>query len=498
MPHNLARPSRRAWRTVPLALAAAAAVLGGCASTPPPDAGTLLRQADKALGASAVKSLAFTASGTGGTFGQAFTPEAAWPKLNYSLLARAFDYDNNAMREEFARSRAEPTGGGALPLMGSGEQKVVGFQRDTWAWNMAGQNAAPAPISVEQRLHDLWTSPHGVVIGAQLYGATAGSRSEGGQSFGTVSYGIPGRFSATAWIDDAGRVVRVDSKLPHPVLGDTEVVTRYSDYQPAGSSQFPMRIRQSQGGFEVFDLQVKAVQVNPGLDVTLPDNVRGFAERVAAEKVADGVWFLGGGSHNSVLIEMSNHAVLVETPLYDGRSAAVLAEARKLLPGKPVKTVINSHHHFDHAGGLRTAVAEGATLITSQPAKPYFERILANANAMAPDLLAKSGKKPEIIGVDNHRSLVDGDHRIEIHAIQGSVHAQGFLMVYLPKHKLLIEADAYTPGPAGSPPPASPNGNNVNLVQNIERLNLQVDRILPLHGRVVPYSELLAAIGRKP
>lgn len=225
--------------------------------------------------------------------------------------------------------------------------------------------------------------------------------------------------------------------------------------------------------------------------------MRSFSERVAAERLAEGVWFLGGGSHNSVLVEMSNHAVLIEAPLSEGRAVAVLAEARKLLPAKPVKTVIVTHHHFDHAGGLRSAVAEGATLITSQLSKPYFERVLANPNRLAPDLLARSGAKAEIIGVDEQRTLVDGEQRIEIHAIQGSAHAQGFLMVYLPREKLLIEADAYSPAPPNSPPPARPSDSHVNLVQNIERLNLRVERILPLHGRVVPYGELLAMIGRR-
>jgi glyoxylase-like metal-dependent hydrolase (beta-lactamase superfamily II) len=93
------------------------------------------------------------------------------------------------------------------------------------------------------------------------------------------------------------------------------------------------------------------------VDAVVPDNVRNFSERVTADKVADGVWFLAGGSHNSVAIEMKDQVIVVETPLYDGRAAAVLAKARELVPGKPVRTVINSHHHFDHAGGLRAAVA---------------------------------------------------------------------------------------------------------------------------------------------
>lgn len=488
----------QAHRIHPLAPLALAALLVGCASAPPaPDTATLLRQADQALGASSLKTLTITATGSGGVFGQAWQPELAWPRVNVSQFSRSFDFDNNAIREDYARSRAEPNGGGAIPLMGQGEQRVSGFARDRFAWNAAGQGAAPAPVALDQRLHDLWTSPHGAVMAAQLYGATTGTKSEGGQHFSTFSYRIPGVLSATAWVDAGGLITRIDSTMPHPVLGDTPVLTRFSGYQRFGGIQFPMRIEQSQGGSDAYTLQVQAVQPNAPVDIAVPDNVRGFAERVAAEKVAEGVWFLGGGSHNSVAIEMSNHVVLVETPLYDGRAAAVLAEVRKLAPGKPVKTVINSHHHFDHAGGLRAAVAEGAQLVTSQLAKPYFEKAFANPNSVAPDLLAKSGRKADIIGVDGRRVLIDGDHRIEVHEIQGSVHAQGFLMVYLPRQKLLIQADAYTPAAPNSPPPPVPNGNNVNLVQNIERLGLQVDRILPLHGRVVPYSELLAAIGRK-
>ncbi|MBL8308596.1 MAG: hypothetical protein JNM33_18015, partial [Rubrivivax sp.] len=150
------------------------------------------------------------------------------------------------------------------------------------------------------------------------------------------------------------------------------------------------------------------------------------------------------------------------------------------------------------AGGLRAAVSQGATLITSALAKPYFERVFANPNKVAPDRLAASGQTARITAVNGQVALADSLRRVEIHEMQGSVHAQGFLMVWLPKERLLIQADAYTPGPPNSPPPPVPNANQVNLVQNIERLKLDVDRILPLHSRVVPMGELLAQIGRKP
>ena len=103
---------------------------------------------------------------------------------------------------------------------------------------------------------------------------------------------------------------------------------------------------------------------------------------------------MGGGSHHSVAIEQASQVVLVEAPLDDSRARAVLAAVRKLVPGKPVQTVINTHHHFDHAGGLRVAAAEGMTLITSALAKPYFDRVLAQPATRVPDPLGETVSNP--------------------------------------------------------------------------------------------------------
>jgi hypothetical protein len=43
-----------------------------------------------------------------------------------------------------------------------------------------------------------------------------------------------------------------------------------------------------------------------------------------------------------------------------------------------------------------------------------------------------------------------------------------------------------------------PNANHLNLVQNLDRLGLAPQRIVPLHGRVVPAADLYALVGRKP
>ena len=114
---------------------------------------------------------------------------------------------------------------------------------------------------------------------------------------------------------------------------------------------------------------------------------------------------------------------------------------------------------------------------------------------MTPDRLAKSGRKGTVEGVPDKRVLTDGARTVEIYHIGGNLHADGLLMVYLPKEKLLSEADVFTP-PAPNAPPAAVNPNTVNFADNIARLGLAVDQLLPLHGRIVPLADLNKAIGR--
>jgi glyoxylase-like metal-dependent hydrolase (beta-lactamase superfamily II) len=469
-------------------LAVTALVLAACAHRQ--DAQAVLQHADQATGASRVNTLRYAGSGTGATFGQAYVAGNAWPRINLPAYTRWVDYPNAALREDSVRTRAEPTGGGALPLMGTGEQRVSAWVRGTHAWNVTGTSAAAAPVALDGRIHDVWTTPHGVIRAAMRHRGTM--HTEGPLS--VVTFSEPGRFRATAWIDQAGFVQRVDSTMPHPVTGDTAVSTTYSGWRDwGGGVKFPSRIAQSMGGTPVLDINVTEVEVNGAFASDVPAPVSAFAERVESQQVSPGVWHLAGGSHNSVLVEFADHVMLIESPLYDGRAQAVLAEVRRLVPAKPLRYVVNSHHHFDHSGGLRAAAATGATLVVSEQARPWFERTLANANAIRPDVLQQSGRRATVTGVNGQRTFSDATRTVNIHFIEGSPHAQGFMMAWLPRERLLVEADAYTPGPPNQPPPATPNALHVNLVTNVQRLNMDVDRILPLHGRVVPFSELRAA-----
>ncbi|MGZ5053270.1 MAG: MBL fold metallo-hydrolase, partial [Methylobacter sp.] len=188
---------------------------------------------------------------------------------------------------------------------------------------------------------------------------------------------------------------------------------------------------------------------------------------------------------------------LVEAPQNEERSQAVIDKLKEVIPNKPIKYLINTHAHFDHAGGLRTFVDEGATIVTLQPNQSYYEKIWAAPHTINPDRLAKSLKPAHFENFTEKHVLSDGKRKIEIHSIAGSGHNDAFVLVYLPNEKILVEADAYTPAAANVPPPAKPNPYSVNLYQNIQTLKLDVNQIAALHGpRVVTLADLRTAIGQ--
>jgi glyoxylase-like metal-dependent hydrolase (beta-lactamase superfamily II) len=291
-------------------------------------------------------------------------------------------------------------------------------------------------------------------------------------------------------VNDQNAIERVESSYGHPVVGDIKVVTHYAPYRDFAGVKFPSKIIQYQDGLMTLNLTITAVRANPPVDIEVPAQVRSDPVPVKSEKVADGIWYITGVSAYSVLVEMKDYLIVVEAPHGEQRSLAVIGEVKKLVPNKPIKYLVNTHHHFDHAAGVRTYAAEGATIVTHEINRPYFERAAANSWTLAPDRLAKSKRKPLFQTMGDNMVLTDGTRTVELYQITGNSHHDGIIMVYLRKEKILIEADVFTPGPEGAEPPKVPNPQSVNLEANIRRLNIDVDRILPIHGRIVPYSEL--------
>ena len=462
-----------------------------------------LKAAVDALGAAKVTSLRLTGSGAAFYVGQSPNPREPWPRVAVKNYDATIDFGTPAMRIDITRdSGAVPPRGGGQPF--TGEQRVVEYVNDETAWDVpvaraSGQPGAPAPQpqAATERILQVFLTPHGFLKAAVANYATSRSVPDGTE----VSFSVPPGRRFVGIINARNEVERVRTWNSNPVLGDMVIEATYRDYQAVpGGLRFPMHIVQTQGGHPSLDLRFTAVVANAKADLTPPESVRDSASpplRVEIERVADGVFWLTGGSHHSVAIEMRDHVIVVEAPLNEPRSEVVLAAVKQVIPQKPVRFVVNTHPHFDHAGGLRTLVAEGATVVTHEMNRPFFETAWSASRTLGPDRLALAGGKATFQGFGDKHVLTDGSRVVEVHRIAGSPHHDGFAMVYLPAEKLLIEGDAFTPAAAGAPtPPSSPTV--INLYDNIRRLKLDVARIVPLHGpRVAALDDLVKTVGRK-
>ena len=295
------------------------------------DTRAALEIAARASGAAGLKSIQITGTGLSYAAGQAPAPGLPWPKFNVKSLTRDVDYDTASLRDDYVRTQAEnpPRGGGVQPVRGEARQ-ILMVSGDL-AWNVVADAPVPAPIGLAERQFQLWSTPHGVIKGAMANNATVQGR--------TITFGVPGRFSLRATLNDQNLVERVEGLLPNPVVGDLPVEIAYSEYKDFGGVKYPTRIRQSAAGFPTLDITVTDVRPNAAVDIRVPEPARqatGFYAKIASQKVADGVWYVTGGSHHSVVIEMRDHVIVAEGPQNDERALAVHLDPQQ--PAAPKRT----------------------------------------------------------------------------------------------------------------------------------------------------------------
>ncbi len=474
----------------------------------------MLRQANRM---DAINTMELWGTGTSYALGQQYHADGPWPAFKTEWHA-TLSYAESAMRVDMVRHNPDGPGpiqgGGFLPL--AAPQTIISVVNGKNAWNeseigaglLAGKGVAtPAFGTTQDRQVLLWTLPYGAIKAAMAAKDKAIATVENGVT--AVTFPLPGQLAgltARMTLDANKRPASVETKLDNPVLGDMVSETSFSDYALLDEVQtdvyVPGHIVQKQGGFPVLDIKVTRSDTNNPYEIfPVPDAIsRAFAQPPAAPKVdvskiSDGIYYLSGESHNSVAVEFRNYVAVVECPLGDARANAVIAAVKREIPRKPIRYVVNTHHHFDHSGGLRACVAEGATVLTQAENKPYYERVWSNPHTIEPDRLAKRPpRQPVIEPVITKRVLADGRNSLEIYQMEGSNHDASMLIAYAPKAKLLIEADAYTPGAANAPP-TPPSKEMLVLDDNIARLKLDVQQIAPIHGRLVNVTEFRRAVG---
>jgi hypothetical protein len=499
----------------------------------------VLQAASRAIGADKLKCITISGEGYSGKVGQNFTQDTDWPRgeplANYT---RTINFEAHSSVEQFDRKpgvnpRSWKYGVGWLggtPLQQKSRQTFI--VNGNHAWHSDGDGpplAAPAMAELWQL--DLWLNPPGFLKAAALPGANPkaiwrwemvesgrdGATTGAIEKVTVVSITLLGKYRVNATINSNNLIQRIETKFPHPVLGDMNYEHEFTEWKTVDGITFPAGWHHHEGydderfkptttgGHNAFGGMLPDIRPNAcGAAPAIPDAVRSAsvaAERVETQRLADGVWLLGGSSHNSVAVEFRDFVAVVEAPLDERRSFAVINEIVRLVPNKPIRFVVNTHDHFDHMGGLRTYHHIGATIITHKRNRVFFEDELLNyvLRTLEPDMVTlyqpteiREGYVMETVA-ENY-VISDGSRNLHVSYVQPLSHVEGMLMAYLPSEKIVIEADLYDPPAAGEALPAATDVHRA-FHQHVRRLGLDVSGIAPIHGPAVEWGQFLKVVG---
>lgn len=282
-----------------------------------------------------------------------------------------------------------------------------------------------------------------------------------------------------------------------PVLGDVVTETVYADWRPVEKVMLPFRYTDRVGGSVLQDLRVSAVKINthPADSLfAMPDyaKIEPAPPGPTVKKLGDDVYALLG-PYNSMFVVFKDYVLVLEAGSNNRYSAASIAEIKKVVPDKPIRYLVSTHFHFDHLSGVRSYIAEGTTIVTTPAAKSVIERAAGAAHVMRPDALARNAKTALIETIDDSRVFDDGVHKVELYRF-ASPHAGQMIVAYLPKEKILFEADMLDIPEAGNPVAGD---DTIDLAKQIEKRGLQVETIIPVHGKIGTVSDLTTAVSER-
>src|SRR5262245_21374729 len=470
------------------------------------DAKAVIANASKAMGVDGLNSIYFYGTAQNGNLGQNNNANQPWPMAAMNDYVRAIDFGRPASRATWATYAVPVTGGRATLAQGTPQTQQL-ITPETAAWG--------------QQL-EIWVTPWGFLKGAAANNATAKAETVSGRRYQVVTWNSPVKspggqaYRLVGYSNAQNLVERVQTGVETPIFGDMLVEAEYSQYRDNNGLKFPAQIVQKRGGWPVFEAYVLGAHANPSNLQALmtpppppagrgggpggPGGPGGAAAGPTSEKLADGIFRING-AYNALAI--ADHIVLFEPgPQNEARAQAIIAETKKVIPNKPIRYGVISHHHFDHTSGLPAVVAEGITIVTPEVNKAFLMNALSAPRTLAPDSLSKSGKKPVIEGFTGDKRVFQYATRtLEVHVIRGLPHADGLVVGYLPKEKILVYADMFNLPPADAPVPNPPVTGTIVFADNIDRLQLDVERVMSVHNlvpdRLTSVADIKASLGRK-
>jgi glyoxylase-like metal-dependent hydrolase (beta-lactamase superfamily II) len=311
------------------------------------------------------------------------------------------------------------------------------------------------------------------------------------------------------------------------IWGDVTYDLVLSDWRPVDKLQLPFSRTYELNGRKVADLKIAEIHANvplPPDPIAIPASVADSASKPAEgavpfqwvlrrqfigtyldsdnpsydaraggglhlTEVAPGVQQVVGGTHNSLIVELRDSLVVFDAPVSDWQSNFTLDAAREKFKGKPVKYLVLTHHHMDHAGGLRAYAAQGATLVVGKGNAEHVRKILAAPFQRDPDLPARDLAQTPILEVADKQVLGDGRRQVTAYLIENP-HAAGMLMGYVSDAKLGWVVDIWNPGRDPLPEKITPP--LAALVAAVKKAGIAPRKFAGGHGATADYAPLAA------
>jgi glyoxylase-like metal-dependent hydrolase (beta-lactamase superfamily II) len=502
------------------------------------DPAPILAAAAREIGEAGFRCVTFAGTAYGGAVGQTYenAVNVDWPRIDaLNNYTRSIDWEAGTSVETFDRKPGlNPAswkyGLGwqdGTPTQQSLRQTHIVNGKHAWHIDGDGPPVAVAPELAEHYQLDLWLNPPGFLKAARLPGANPVAlwrweQLEKGRDGNVVvpekvyvvAITMLGKYRVDATINSKNQITRIKTTVSEPALGDFNIEQESTDQQAFGSVKWPIAWHSHHGwddnwqfyrqstGHNGYGGKFPTVTPNQcGPPVAVPDAVMNASHPpppVIVEKMAEGVHLLGGGAANSYMVEFANFVAVFEAPTSEERSLAVIDTIAKLAPGKPIRFVVVSHPHFDHIGGVRAYLHIGSTFVTHMKNLAFLNRDVLNyePRTVKPDIVSR-WPPTEVSEGYNHEAvqenyvITDNRRILRVYYVQPLRHVEGMLMAYLPAERIAFEADLFD---THEPPRAAQLPSMRVLANQVERMQLDVATVAPVHGKPVPWKEFQAAL----